>query len=87
MHYLAIHNYGQHDPWGDGSGIILAGKEKEKASYSKEKYKINVYASDKIPLNRMVPDARFSGYVLFKLNNFDKETCRSKICSRKIHHL
>lgn len=59
-----IDNYGQNDPnkmGENGSGIILVGKEKEKAAALIAKYNLNVYVSDRIPLNRMVPDARFTG--------------------------
>lgn len=45
----------------NGSGIVLVGTEKEKATQLISQYNVNVYASDRIPLNRMVPDARFAG--------------------------
>ena len=63
-----IDNYGKNDPakmGENGSGIILVGAEKDKATRLISKFNVNVYASDRIPLNRMVPDARFSGYVVF----------------------
>lgn len=59
-----IDNYGKNDPsrmGENGSGVILVGEEKEKATRLISKYNVNVYASDRIPLNRMVPDSRFPG--------------------------
>lgn len=59
-----IDNYGKNDltKIGEsGSGIVLVGAEKDKANSLLAKYNVNVYASDMIPLNRMVPDARFPG--------------------------
>ncbi|XP_060581406.1 polypeptide N-acetylgalactosaminyltransferase 13-like [Ruditapes philippinarum] len=59
-----IDDYGKNDPGKmgeNGSGIILVGAEKEKATRLISKYNVNVYASDRIPLNRLVPDARFAG--------------------------
>ncbi|KAL4228077.1 hypothetical protein ACF0H5_013512 [Mactra antiquata] len=59
-----IDTYGTNDPskmGENGSGIILVGSEKEKATMLISEYNVNVYASDRIPLNRMVPDARFPG--------------------------
>lgn len=50
-------------PGENGSAVILVGDELQEASRLIQKYNLNVYASDRIPLNRMVPDARFPGYV------------------------
>ncbi|XP_050401932.1 inactive polypeptide N-acetylgalactosaminyltransferase-like protein 5 [Patella vulgata] len=41
-----------------GRGVIFVSEEKAKADAAMEKYRVNVYASDLIPLNRMVPDSR-----------------------------
>lgn len=60
-----IDDYGKNDPskmGENGSGVILVGEEKEKAVRLISKYNVNVYASDHIPFNRMVPDSRFPGY-------------------------
>jgi hypothetical protein len=59
-----IDNYGKNDPskmGENGSGVLLAGQDKANAAVLLDKYNVNVYLSDKIPLNRMVPDARFPG--------------------------
>ncbi|KAK3605647.1 hypothetical protein CHS0354_032598 [Potamilus streckersoni] len=57
-----IDDYGQNDPSkiGEyGRGVTFVGEEKIKAQKSIEYYQVNLYASDLIPLNRMVPDSRF----------------------------
>ncbi|KAK3607871.1 hypothetical protein CHS0354_038301 [Potamilus streckersoni] len=42
-----------------GQGISFVGEEKNIAERLMKHYHINVYASDLIPLNRIVPDSRF----------------------------
>lgn len=67
-----IDNYGKNDPskmGENGSGVILVGEEKEKAVRLISKYNVNVYASDHIPFNRMVPDSRFPGYGFYTCKN------------------
>ncbi|KAK3578283.1 hypothetical protein CHS0354_010487 [Potamilus streckersoni] len=57
-----IDDYGKNDitKGGElGRGITFFGEEKRKAQKLIDQYHINVYASDLIPLNRMVPDSRF----------------------------
>lgn len=59
-----IDDYGKNDPNNPGEGgkgVVLEGEALAEASRLIEKYNLNVYASDRIPLNRMVPDARFPG--------------------------
>ena len=59
-----IDDYGKNDltrPGENGAAVILQGEELEEASRLIQKYNLNVYASDRIPLNRQVPDARFPG--------------------------
>jgi hypothetical protein len=61
---LLIDEYGQNDPnidGGNGRGIFLSEKEGRNISAVLNKYKINILASDIIPLNRMVPDSRSPG--------------------------
>ncbi|KAH3690621.1 hypothetical protein DPMN_191308 [Dreissena polymorpha] len=61
---VLIDKYGKNDlnrPGENGTGVHLVGKENERANQLVEKLNINVLASDKIPLNRMVPDSRFNG--------------------------
>ncbi|XP_052234412.1 polypeptide N-acetylgalactosaminyltransferase 13-like [Dreissena polymorpha] len=61
---VLIDKYGKNDlnrPGENGTGVHLVGKENEQANQLVEKLNINVLASDKIPLNRMVPDSRFDG--------------------------
>ncbi|XP_071091328.1 polypeptide N-acetylgalactosaminyltransferase 1-like [Haliotis cracherodii] len=41
-----------------GRGVVLAPEEKRRAEWAMKKYRLNVYASDIIPLNRLVPDSR-----------------------------
>ncbi|XP_029646622.2 polypeptide N-acetylgalactosaminyltransferase 13-like [Octopus sinensis] len=56
-----IYNYGKNNlslKGENGSGVILKPKEEEKAKILSEEYNVNVYISDLIPLNRMVPDSR-----------------------------
>jgi hypothetical protein len=45
----------------NGRGIFLSEKEGRNISAVLNKYKINILASDIIPLNRMVPDSRSPG--------------------------
>ncbi|KAL3865524.1 hypothetical protein ACJMK2_042900 [Sinanodonta woodiana] len=57
-----IDDYGKNDPSKTGEhgrGVMFVGEEKIKAQKLMEQYQVNVYASDLIPLNRMVPDSRF----------------------------
>lgn len=59
-----IDEYGKNDPnqpGENGAGVVFVGEELQEASRLIQKYNLNVYASDRIPLNRMVPDARFPG--------------------------
>ncbi|KAH3782141.1 polypeptide N-acetylgalactosaminyltransferase 13-like [Dreissena polymorpha] len=59
-----IDNYGKNDltrPGENGVGVHFVGEEKEQASQLIQQFNLNVLASDKIPLNRMVPDSRFPG--------------------------
>ncbi|XP_067665047.1 polypeptide N-acetylgalactosaminyltransferase 1-like isoform X2 [Haliotis asinina] len=44
-----------------GRGVVLAPEEKRRAEWAMKKYRVNVYASDIIPLNRLVPDSRPTG--------------------------
>ncbi|XP_014784702.1 polypeptide N-acetylgalactosaminyltransferase 13 [Octopus bimaculoides] len=56
-----IHNYGKNNlslKGENGSGVILKPNEEEKAKIMSKGYNVNVYISDLIPLNRMVPDSR-----------------------------
>lgn len=56
-----IDSYGKNDltKTGEmGRGVIFVGDEKISATKSVEEYRVNVFASDLIPLNRMVPDSR-----------------------------
>jgi len=58
--------YGQNDvrlPGEKGTRVLLTGEEHVLAEKLIQQYNLNVYASDKIPLNRLVPDSRFAGYV------------------------
>ena len=59
-----IDNYGQNDPTKtgeNGRGVTFVGEEKKKSENLMKKYNLNVYASDVIPLNRKIPDSRFTG--------------------------
>lgn len=59
-----IDEYGQNDPNMDGEngrGISLSETEERNISAVLNKYHINILASDRIPLNRMVPDSRPPG--------------------------
>ncbi|XP_052796372.1 polypeptide N-acetylgalactosaminyltransferase 13-like [Mya arenaria] len=59
-----IDKYGRGDPGlpgENGTGVVFQGEERSEAERLIQKYNVNVYASDRIPLNRMVPDARFKG--------------------------
>lgn len=61
---LLIDEYGQNDPNTDGEngrGISISEEEERNLSAVLNKYKINILASDRIPLNRMVPDSRSPG--------------------------
>jgi len=61
---LLIDEYGQNDLNIDGEngrGISLSEKEERNISAVLNKYQINILASDRIPLNRMVPDSRPPG--------------------------
>lgn len=56
-----IDNYGNNDLTKNGElgrGLTFVGTEKKNVSESMRKYSLNVVASDLIPLNRLVPDAR-----------------------------
>ena len=58
-----IDNYGQNDPTKtgeNGRGVTFVGEEKKKSETLLKKYNLNVYASDMIPLNRKIPDSRFT---------------------------
>ncbi|KAK3605648.1 hypothetical protein CHS0354_032599 [Potamilus streckersoni] len=57
-----IDDYGKNDPRkiGEyGRGVTFVGEEQIKAQKLIAQYQVNVYASDLIPLNRIVPDSRF----------------------------
>ncbi|XP_041367912.1 inactive polypeptide N-acetylgalactosaminyltransferase-like protein 5 [Gigantopelta aegis] len=41
-----------------GRGVVLVSEEKTKAEWAMREYRVNVFASDIIPLNRLVPDSR-----------------------------
>ncbi|XP_076465312.1 polypeptide N-acetylgalactosaminyltransferase 13-like isoform X2 [Babylonia areolata] len=59
-----IDNYGQNNPMAPGEGgtaVVLPDSMKNNVSAAIEKYRINVLASDMVPLNRLVPDSRFPG--------------------------
>jgi hypothetical protein len=59
-----IDDYGQNDQMRNGEsgrGVTFFGPEKRKVANFIEKFHLNVYASDLIPLNRMVPDSRPNG--------------------------
>ena len=59
-----IDDYDKNDlsrPGENGGGVTFVGQEKNKADELLKEYRLNVYASDIIPLNRKVPDARFKG--------------------------
>ena len=59
-----IDDYGLNDETKSGEngrGLTFSGDEKVKVDQLIAKYHLNVYASDMIPLNRKVPDSRFSG--------------------------
>ena len=56
-----IDDYGTNDGMRTGEkgrGVTFVGEEKKNATILLEKYRLNVMASDLIPLNRMVPDSR-----------------------------
>jgi hypothetical protein len=79
---LLIDEYGQNDPNIDGEngrGIFLSEKEDRNISAVLNKYKINILASDIIPLNRMVPDSRSPGQVLDCLNSSEISNIGTKI--------
>lgn len=61
---ILIDNYGKNDPMKNGEkgrGVTFVGQEKRNASELMQKYQVNILASDIIPLNRLVPDARPPG--------------------------
>lgn len=58
-----IDDYGSNDLHRTGEmgrGVTFVGAEKKNVAAAIEKYRLNVIASDLIPLNRMVPDSRLS---------------------------
>ena len=59
-----IDDYDKNDisrPVENGGGVTFVGQEKNKSDELLKEYHVNVYASDIIPLNRRVPDARLEG--------------------------
>jgi hypothetical protein len=59
-----IDDYGRNDRRRNGEvgrGVTFVGPEKIKVAQVIETFHLNVYASDLIPLNRMVPDSRPQG--------------------------
>ncbi|XP_071100671.1 polypeptide N-acetylgalactosaminyltransferase 1-like [Haliotis cracherodii] len=57
-----IDNYGKNDPSAmgeNGRGIAFESDDMEKVRTVLEKHRVNTLASDRIPLNRIVPDSRF----------------------------
>ena len=68
-----IDDYGKNDvtkTGENGRGVTFSGGEKKKSEELLQKYNLNVYASDVIPLNRKVPDSRFKGYVYLVFVSF-----------------
>ena len=58
---LLIDEYGQNDltfPGENGIPVPINENERQNVSDVMRKFRINVLASDKIPLNRIVPDSR-----------------------------
>lgn len=58
---ILIDKYGSNDHMNNGEngrGITFVGEEKKKVKELLPIYRINVLASDLIPLNRLVPDSR-----------------------------
>ncbi|XP_063447802.1 polypeptide N-acetylgalactosaminyltransferase 1-like [Mytilus trossulus] len=58
---ILIDKYGSNDYMNNGEngrGITFVGEEKKKVKELLPKYRINILASDLIPLNRLVPDSR-----------------------------
>lgn len=57
-----IDNYGKNDPSAigeNGRGVAFESDDMEKVRTVLEKHRVNTLASDRIPLNRIVPDSRF----------------------------
>lgn len=58
---VLIDNYGSNNNMHNGEngrGVTFVGEEKKKVKELLKKHRINVLASDIIPLNRLVPDSR-----------------------------
>lgn len=56
-----IEQYGQNDltrPGENGTPVIFSEKDKNAVAKIMNEYRVNILASDKTPLNRMVPDSR-----------------------------
>lgn len=58
----------QHGPGEQGAGVILEGKEKELGDESFKKWFMNLYASDKISLDRSLKDQRSAAC---RIQNYD----------------